>query len=95
MRERLWPQGSKTAKILDVRGRASQGACMNRSLPPGDCGDRIVVAGRTSGHRGPLYGACGLVDGTEAAARRPNKESRRGGTPVAGIKIRAVQALTE
>ena len=47
---------------------------MNRSLPPGDCGDRVVVAGRTSGHRGPLYGACGLVDGTEATACRPDKE---------------------
>jgi len=47
---------------------------MNSALPPGDCGDRIVVAGWTSGHREPLYGACGLVDGTEATACRPDKE---------------------
>jgi len=34
---------------------------MNRALPPGDRGNRVVAAGGTSGHPGPLYGPLRLV----------------------------------
>ena len=70
----------------EIAGERLKEPGMNRALPPGDCGDRIVVAGRTSGHRGPLYGACGLVDGTEAIACRADKEKPPRRHPGGGTK---------
>jgi hypothetical protein len=44
---------------------------MNRALPPGDCGHRSADPNRASGPAGAMLSACGLVGGTEAAARGP------------------------
>jgi len=47
---------------------------MNRTLPPGNCGNRSAAAGWTSGCAGAVPGTLGLVAGTQAAARSPDKE---------------------
>ncbi len=47
---------------------------MNRTLPPGNCGNRSAAAGWTSGCAGAVPGTLGLVAGAQAAAPSPDKE---------------------
>jgi hypothetical protein len=51
---------------------------MNRSLPPGDCGNRSAAARRTSRHPRTLSGSVGLVGGTEAPATVGHRSRTRG-----------------
>jgi len=53
---------------------------MNRSLPPGDCGDRSSDPGWARGHLGTVPDTGRLVDRVED----PQKRANRWGKPLSG-----------
>jgi len=66
----------RRAHVRRDRAGPTEGASMNRALPPGDHAHRSPDPRRSPGHRRLVPGACGLGGGTAATAMRTRNGHR-------------------